>query len=214
MTVANDRQPGGRLTDMPAQRRTLDVQQQADSLLDRAEEAQAEQQAALGVSPLASEYSAALAAQIEAKHDQAARIEDRLEGLIEQQETRLLQIEAKQPGILALPGQRARWQGQVQEQQALLQRLHTRLENVREIKEGMGVHAPRIEELATRKLRAEQPELAEGWDEMREAARRHQALMRKKEQERRQQIARERDPDEGQRLGRGRVLGLSQTSSL
>ncbi|WP_047340576.1 IncP plasmid survival protein KfrC family protein [Xanthomonas oryzae] len=197
---------------MPASRRTLDVQQQADSLLDRAEEAQAEQQAALEASPLASEYSAALAAQIEAKHDQAERIEDRLENLIEQQETRLLQIEAKQPGILALPGQRARWQGQVQQQQALLQRLHTRLENVREIKEGIGVHAPRIEELATRKLRAQQPELAEEWDEMREAARRHQALMRKKEQERRQQLARERDPDEGRRLGR--VLGLSQTSSL
>ncbi|AZK89857.1 hypothetical protein BO993_23975 (plasmid) [Xanthomonas oryzae pv. oryzae] len=211
MNAASDRQLG-RLTDMPASRRTLDVQQQADSLLDRAEEAQAEQQAALEASPLASEYSAALAAQIEAKHDQAERIEDRLENLIEQQETRLLQIEAKQPGILALPGQRARWQGQVQQQQALLQRLHTRLENVREIKEGIGVHAPRIEELATRKLRAQQPELAEEWDEMREAARRHQALMRKKEQERRQQLARERDPDEGRRLGR--VLGLSQTSSL
>ncbi|AKK65860.1 hypothetical protein FE36_19845 [Xanthomonas oryzae pv. oryzicola] len=211
MNAASDPQLG-RLTDMPASRRTLDVQQQADSLLDRAEEAQAEQQAALEASPLASEYSAALAAQIEAKHDQAERIEDRLENLIEQQETRLLQIEAKQPGILALPGQRARWQGQVQQQQALLQRLHTRLENVREIKEGIGVHAPRIEELATRKLRAQQPELAEEWDEMREAARRHQALMRKKEQERRQQLARERDPDEGRRLGR--VLGLSQTSSL
>lgn len=213
MNTAVDRQ-SGRLADTPTPRRTLDVQQQADSLLERAEEAQAEQQAALETSPLASEYSAALAAQIEAKHDQAERIEDRLENLIEQQETRLLQIEAKQPGILALPGQRARWQGQVQEQQALLQRLHTRLENVREIKEGMGVHAPRIEELATRKLRAEQPELAEEWDEMREAARRHQALIRKKEQERRQQLARENDPDEGQRLGRGRVLGLSQTSSL
>jgi myosin heavy subunit len=196
---------------MPSARRVSDVQQQADGLLERAEEAQAEQQAALETSPLASEYSAALAAQIEAKQDQAARIEDRLEGQIEQQESRLMQIEAKQPGLLALPGQRTRWQSQVQQQQALLQRLHTRLENVREIKEGMGVHAPRIEELATRKLRAEQPELAEEWDEMREAARRHQALMRKKEQERRQQLARERAGDDGQGLGRSRGLSLSQT---
>ncbi|WP_322075512.1 IncP plasmid survival protein KfrC family protein [Burkholderia cenocepacia] len=203
-----------RLTDMPVGRRALDVQQQADSLMDRVEEVQAEQQVALESSPLASEYSAALAAQIEAKHDQAERIEDRLENMIEQQEARLMQIEAKQPGILALPGQRARWQNQVQQQQTLLQRLHTRLENVREIKDGMGVHAPRIEELATRKLRQERPELAEEWDEMREAQRRHQALMRKKEQDRRERLARERDADEGQSLGRGRTLGLSQTSSL
>nr|WP_237713702.1 IncP plasmid survival protein KfrC family protein [Xanthomonas phaseoli] len=196
---------------MPSSRRASDVQQQADGLLERAEEAQAEQQAALETSPLASEYSAALAAQIEAKQDQAARIEDRLEGQIEQQESRLMQIEAKQPGLLALPGQRTRWQSQVQQQQALLQRLHTRLENVREIKEGMGAHAPRIEELATRKLRAEQPELAEEWDEMREAARRHQALMRKKEQERRQQLARESAGDDGQSIGRSRGLSLSQT---
>ena len=210
MNAATDRQPQ-RLTEMPSARRVSDVQQQADGLLERAEEAQAEQQAALETSPLASEYSAALAAQIEVKQDQAARIEDRLEGQIEQQESRLMQIEAKQPGLLALPGQRTRWQSQVQQQQALLQRLHTRLENVREIKEGMGVHAPRIEELATRKLRAEQPELAEEWDEMREAARRHQALMRKKEQERRQQLARERAGDDGQGLGRSRGISLSQT---
>ncbi|WP_033476970.1 IncP plasmid survival protein KfrC family protein [Xanthomonas phaseoli] len=210
MSAAADRQPQ-RLTDMPSARRVSDVQQQADGLLEQAEGAQAEQQAALETSPLASEYSAALAAQIEAKQDQAARIEDRLEGQIEQQESRLMQTEAKQPGLLALPGQRTRWQSQVQQQQALLQRLHTRLESVREIKEGMGVHAPRIEELATRKLRAEQPELAEEWDEMREAARRHQALMRKKEQERRQQLARERDGDDGQGIGRSRGLSLSQT---
>ncbi|CAE6823388.1 hypothetical protein R69658_05953 [Paraburkholderia aspalathi] len=213
MNPAKDRRPS-RLADVPANpanRQAFDAQMQGDSLLERAEEVRAEQQATLEASPLESEYSAALAAQVEAKHDQAERIEDRLENMIEQQETRLQQIEAKQPGILSLPGQRARWQSQVQQQQTLLQRLHTRLENVREIKEGMGVHAPRIEELATRKLRAEQPELAEGWDEMREAARRHQELMRKQERERRIKLAREREDDEGQSHGRGRTLGLSQT---
>jgi hypothetical protein len=126
---AADRQPQ-RLTDSASARRVSDVQQQADGLLEQAQEAQTEQQATLETSSLASEYSAALAAQIEAKQDQAARIEDRLEGMIERQESRLMQIEAKQPGLLALPSQRARWQGQVQQQQALLQRLHGRLENV------------------------------------------------------------------------------------
>jgi hypothetical protein len=44
---------------------------------------------------------------------------------------------------------------------------------------------------------------------MKEAARRHQALMRKKEQERRQQFA--RAGDDGQGIGRSRGLNLSQT---
>ena len=58
-------------------------------------------------------------------------------------------------------------------------RFTPRLEAVREIKEGMGLHSPKIEELATRKMRAENPELASDWDAMREAARRHELLMRR-----------------------------------
>ncbi|MFC3658360.1 hypothetical protein ACFOPN_22795, partial [Xanthomonas hyacinthi] len=53
--------------------------------------------------PLESQYSAAFAAQVEAKHDQAERVEDRLEDLIERQESRMQQAQAKQPGMLALP---------------------------------------------------------------------------------------------------------------
>ena len=67
----------------------------------------------------------------------------------------------------------------------------------------MGIHAPKVEELATRKMRAERPELASDWDAMREAQRRHQALMRKQEQERKQA--------QEQRLGRSQSLGLSRT---
>ena len=87
--------------------------------------------------------------------------------------------------------------------QQYAQMLHTRLEVVREIKEGMGIHAPKVEELATRKMRAERPELASDWDAMREAQRRHQALLRKQEQERKQA--------QEQRLGRSQSLGLSRT---
>lgn len=172
----------------------------ADTLLERTQEAQAEQTALLEASPLEYQYSAAFAAQVEAKHDQAERIEDRLENLIEQQASRLQQTQSSQPGILSLPGARARWQNQVQQQQSAMQRLHGRLEAVREIKDGMGAHSPRIEELASRKLRAQEPELAKEWDEMREAQRQHQALLRKQEQDKKQALERE---------GRGMRLGLS-----
>jgi len=97
-----------------------------------------------------------------------------------------------------------RWQQQVQQQQNTMQRLHGRLETVREIKEGMGIHNPRIDELAIRKLRAQEPELASEWDDMQEAQRLHQAMQRKQDQEKRQALEREQ-------LSRGGLrLSLSQ----
>lgn len=183
---------------------------EADALQEAAEDAHSEQQALLESSPLSSQYATALAAHVEAKHDQVERIEERLEGVIEQQEAKLHQIEAKQPGILSMPSTRASWQSQVQQQQALLQRLHGRLEGVREIKDGMGLHGPRVEELAARKLRHDEPELAEGWDEMRSAQRAHEALMRKQDQEKRIKLEREQSAG----IGRGHTQALSLNRSI
>ena len=179
---------------------------EADSLLDRARDAQEELAAAVGAAPLESQYNAALAAQIEAKHDQAEGIEDRLEHLVEQQASRLQQTQARQPGLLALPGARARWQDSIQQQQASMLRLQNRLELVREIRDGMGLHGPRVEELATRKLRAQDPELADGWDELREAQRLHRQHQRRFEKE--QKSALEREQHQAQ--GAGRSLSLTQ----
>ena len=143
---------------------------------------------------------------MQAKHDQVERIEDRLEQLVDRQQARLQQLQSNAPGLLSLPGTRRAWQNQQVQQQARLQTLHVRLEAVREIKEGMGLHSPKIEELATRKMRAENPELAADWDAMRQAARRHELLMRKQEQERKQTQALERP-------GRAQTLGLSARPS-
>lgn len=198
-----------RATHASARLAGTDVETQADELQGRALEFQTEQAARLEASPLESQYNAAFAAQIEAKHDQAERIEDKIEDLIEQQESRMQQTQANQPGMLSLPSTRAKWQQQMQQQQATLQRLHGRLEAVREIKEGMGLHSPRIEELAARKLRAQEPELANEWADMREAQRRHEALQRREEQEKKQAQGRERR-ELTERTGRGMRLGLSQ----
>lgn len=174
---------------------------QADALLERVQEVQAEQ-VALFDTPLESQYSAAFAAQVEAKHDQAERIEDKIENLIELQASRLQLTQSRQPNILALPGARAKWQQQMQQQKSAIQHLQSRLETVREIKEGMGIYGPRIEELATRKLRAQEPDLVSDWNDMREAQRQHQALQRKQEQDKKRE---QRD-----KLGRSMGLGLSQ----
>ena len=188
----------------PNKQAWLDAETQTETLLELVQEAQAEQTALLEATPLESQYNAGFAALVEEKHDQVERIEDKLENLIDLQASRLQQTQARQPGILALPGARAKWQQQVQQQQNTLRRLHGRFESVREIKEGMGVHGPRIEELAIRKLRAQEPELAREWDDRQEAQRLHQALQRKQEQEKKQAWEREQ-------LNRGGLrLGLSQ----
>lgn len=174
-----------------------------EELLDAAQEIEREQQAALEAAPIEQTYQEALAIYVQSKFAQVEHIEDRLENLIDRQQARLQQAQAGKPGFLARPGTRQAWQTNQAQQQARLQVLHTRLEVVREIKEGMGIHAPKIEELATRKMRAERPDLASDWDAMREAARRHQALTRKQEQERKQA--------QEQRLGRSQSLGLSRT---
>lgn len=126
------------------------------------------------------QYWAMLAALVECKRDQASRIEDKLENLIEQQSSRLQQTIAQQPGLIALPGSRARWQQQVQQHQSNLHRLHGRLELVREIRDGMGVHGNNIEALAARKLCSMDPALALGWDEQQAALRHRLAVQRKK----------------------------------
>jgi DNA repair exonuclease SbcCD ATPase subunit len=183
----------------------IDAETQTNTLLELVQEAKAEQTALFEATQLESQYNAGFAALVEEKHDQVERIEDKLENLIDLQASRLQQTQAKQPGILALPGARAKWQQQLQQQQNTLRRLHGRLESVREIKDGMGVHGPRIEELAIRKLRTQEPELAREWDDMQEAQRLHQALQRKQEKEKKTW--------EREQLSRGGLrLGFSQTT--
>jgi hypothetical protein len=160
-----------------------EFESQGDSLLERANAEQAEQAALLDTPSVDSQYAAALASQIESKHGQVERIEDRLESLIEQQSSRLQQSRSQQPGIISLPSTKAKWQQQLQQQQSTMQRLQGRLE----VKDGMGVHGPVIEELAVKKLRREDPGLAGDWDDQQTAIRSHQALQRKKEADQRQQ---------------------------
>ena len=82
--------------------------------------------------------------------------------------------------------------------QATIQRLQNRLEHVREIKEDMGLHGPKIEELAVRKLRLKEPDLAGEWDDMRTAQRQHEAMERQKKQQ----------PPRSQSLSRIRSLNV------
>ncbi len=153
------------------------------------------------------EYKNAVEAVVAEKEIQAENLENRLESLIDKQEAILQQMMSRQPGFLALPGQKVKWQVQVQQQQSLLSRLQNRLEAVKEIHEGMGLHGPRIHELAKAKVRHDKPELAEGWDEMRAAQRAHENLMRKQAKEQKEKLQREQVPSRS----KGNSLSLTRT---
>jgi adenine/guanine phosphoribosyltransferase-like PRPP-binding protein len=169
-------------------------------LIDSALGLEREQQALLESAPVEQSYQEALSLYVQAKHEQVEHIEERLESLIDRQQASLAQARSNPPGLLSRPSTKRAWQTLQAKQRARIQTLHGRLDAVREVKEGMGLHSPRIEELATRKLRVERPELAADWDAMRESVRRHQMMVRKHEQEQKQ--ARER--------GRGQSLAINR----
>lgn len=179
---------------------TLD-QVAADALATEAEQQERDQSAEVdrdaGHPPAT--YENELQTHIEAKQQQVERIESRLEALIEQQEARLLQTQQSKPGMLAMPSTRNAWRERQEEQRARLQGLHARLERVQSLREGMSTHGPKLEELATRKLRTQNPELAAEWDESQAQARREQLEQRQAKKKGQQQAQ-----------GRSQTLGLAK----
>ena len=181
------------------------VDEVSELLFNEALRSETEQTALFEASPLEVQYAATFEAFVQAKHDQVDRIEDKLESLIDRQNVKLQAARTQEPGILSRPGVRTKWQQQIQKQLRVIQRLQHRLENVQEIRDGMGIYSPKIEELATRKLRTQEAELAAEFDDMREAQRLHQVLQREKE--RKKHLSQESD-----RLGSGLTLGFKPLS--
>ena len=110
-------------------------------------------------------WSEALDTAIEAKEQQADRLVDRLETMLEVQETRVSQALGRQPGVIALPGQRARAQRQIADAQLSLTTITARLERVREIRDEPNPNNPRsVPGLAREALERTQPALASEWE--------------------------------------------------
>ncbi|CAJ0718622.1 hypothetical protein LMG7143_04468 [Ralstonia thomasii] len=154
---------------------------------------------------LQEQFEEALGERLDEKREQVSRIEDRLESLLTRQAGQLQALSQSKPWM---PSARRQWQASVDRQRQAVQRLQDRLEHVREIRDGLTPHGTKLEALAMGKLRFEMPNLVMDWEEMREAARRHQALMRLQEQERRR---RERA---GEIDGNGESLRVSLARGL
>ena len=184
-----------------------------------AEAVQSEQRAMLDGASIEQTYEATLANYAEAMHNRVARLEDRLENLFKQQEARVQQTKENAPGMFSLPGKKRAWRAKSVREEAKLQTLHNCLEVVREIRKGTDPRAPRIEELATRRMRAKNPELASSWDAMRLERKKQEKAEKSlraqqwaedkiglKEEKKRQEQELEEQP--GHSRGRGRSLSL------
>lgn len=145
------------------------------------------------------QYDAVFQNYLEAKQEQVERLSDKLESMIENQQSALNRLENKRPGLLARPSTRQAWSQAVMQQKTKIQRMEKRLGRVHEIEEGMTVTGPKMIELASRKIRAHDPELAKSWEGIRED------LRRQKEKERQAK----RDQKKTQQQGRGRAQSLN-----
>lgn len=121
-----------------------------------------------------------------AKSDQVERIENRIEQLINSQMAKLQTLQNGKPSFLSTPSSKQSWSTKVNLAQFRLNVLQDRLEDVREIKDGMEMNTPRIQDLAMRKLRFDEPELMKKFDDIQTAVRVHR-LHEKQRQERTEQ---------------------------
>lgn len=144
---------------------------QAESLLMESQSIEREQSALIESGDVQQAYQEALSAYVQAKHGQVEAIEDRLEVLISNQQSKLQQAQSAAPGLLARPSARKAWQAQLSNQSARLQTLNNRLQVVREVKENVSLHGSKIEDLAGDKLQREKPDLFAAWADEKEAQR-------------------------------------------
>ena len=150
----------------------------------RAESAQARaieaDQARLQGQGSGEQYQAALQTYLRANAQRIERIENRLEVLVENQQSTLSELKTHEPGFLASRRVRSEWSASLETAQDRLQNLNNRLSRVEEIKEQSA-------ELVEEKLREQEPEMTKAWDQARQAERNAQERQRQARAAERQQ---------------------------
>lgn len=159
------------------------VNGEADTLANEADAIENDQQSLLESSSLELQYESLLKDYVIQKHDQVERIEEKLGQLLQKQQFQMQKILMAKPSALSLPKTKRLWQGQVAQQRSSIARIEGRLTNVKDIKSSMGLHEPRIEELASRKLRLNEPELFKEYELSKVLERTAANVARRKEDE-------------------------------
>lgn len=109
--------------------------------------------------PIIEAYSVQLDRIIQEKHEQAERLEDRLELMLQSQSAIVQRLRSEKPGWLSSSTTRTRWQMQFAQAVLVRERIEQRVEQVREIMVATHLHGHPIELAAIQKLAFRYPEL-------------------------------------------------------
>lgn len=164
----------------------FDNQDESAALLFEADSLENTQQAMLESSSVELEYNSVLESYIQQKHDQVERIESKLTQLLEKQQVKADRIRSAKPSFFSLPKAVKAWRNQLNKQIGIIAKIESRLTFVKDIRSSMGLHEPRIEELASRKLKLNEPSLYEEYCKRMERERALENQTRSKEREKKQ----------------------------
>lgn len=165
--VTTARNEGLRRRDEEATQKTQTESQtlnDAKDLVFQAHKAEIEQQNVIDTARLTETYEQTKDIYIQAKYDQVARLEYRLEHMIKGQESKVQQSLLSKPSIFSMPATKKSWDTLQNSHKSRLEQLKLRLHHVRDVKEEMTLHGPKLEQMAIRKMRAENEEIASSWD--------------------------------------------------
>ncbi len=165
--VTTARNEGLRRRDEEATQKTQTESQtlnDAKDLVFQAHKAEIEQQNVIDTARLTETYEQTKDIYIQAKYDQVTRIEYRLEHMIKGQESKVQQSLLSKPSIFSMPATKKSWDTLKNSHKSRLEQLKLRLHHVRDVKEEMTLHGPKLEQMAIRKMRAENEEIASSWD--------------------------------------------------
>ena len=130
-----------------------------DSVISQAEQLRDQQ--------LEQEYNDRFGVYVQEKAEQINRLKSDLAEAIASEQRQLDVIQQTRPGWSAGKQARTQWRQRIAQHQARIAQLTVRLERVGEIKEAAGIYAEtKVQELAERKLRFDNPKLAEEWDKI------------------------------------------------
>jgi hypothetical protein len=114
------------------------------------------------------QYADQFGVYVQTTAEQIERLQSSLVAALSSEQTQLQVLTQTPPGWTAGKKAHAQWDQQLARRQTRIAQLTQRLDRVGEIAEGAGIYAEKkMEELAERKLRFGQPELAQEWDKIR-----------------------------------------------
>ena len=134
------------------------------------------------------QYTDSLSSIINEKNEQVKRLETKLSKLITETNSQIGRLQSTKPGMFSLPGKKKEWDNKINQQKHIVTVATQRLELVHEIRDDMGLHSSKIEDMAKKKLYFRDPHLVKKYrGEVQNENEKRIAESNKKEEKKRQQ---------------------------